>query len=99
MEQPEIPVFEKTTAALESGLLTKAHRSNNEYTQAKILFSQEMTDLQKLIYFDPQTSGGLLLSVESSKADILVQKLKDHFPGTAIVGEVLDKKDLHVVVG
>jgi len=92
LENKNIPTFELTHASLEAKNLTKAHGSNREYTQDFTHFSN-LNEIQKLVYFDPQTSGGLLLSVDYKQASSIVMKLKEHFPKTSIIGTVknLDK--------
>lgn len=42
-----------------------------------VTFDEDISDAQKIAVFDPQTSGGLLISVEAEKADDLVRELKD----------------------
>src|SRR5690606_16700269 len=56
-----IPVFPKAWETLEAGFLTKAHRSNADYTKKG--WKSAIPKEKDLIFFDPQTSGGLLLSV------------------------------------
>ncbi len=87
----QLPVMTRVWEALEKGFLTKAHRTNFEYTQKNSRFEQ-VSELQKKILFDPQTSGGLLLSVAADQAQNVVDKLKKNFPSTRIIGEVLSKK-------
>ncbi len=94
----KIPVFQKTRSSLEQGLLTKAHRSNAEYTKAHIHFSPTISEIDQLMCFDPQTSGGLLLSVAPEAADAILDKLKNVFPGVAIIGKVLLKTDAYVTL-
>ncbi len=86
-----LPALPKAFEALEKGFLTKAHRTNFEYTESSSRFD-EIPELAKKLLFDPQTSGGLLLSVAASEADKVVNLLKKNFPHTCIVGEVLSKK-------
>ena len=51
------------------------------------------------IFFDPQTSGGLLISVEESKAELLLGKLHDAgVQEAAVIGEVLPQPGGKVVV-
>lgn len=81
------PRFPNTLRWLSEGFLTKAHRTNREYTEKHIEF--QITDLiLQQLFFDPQTSGGLLLSVDPSQSQKIVQALSASFPGTAIIGEV-----------
>lgn len=93
-----LPTFNATMLCLEKGFLTKAHRSNEEYTREKLKFSSGISDIEKQLIFDPQTSGGLLLSVGLEHAEKIVSKLRNHFPGTAIVGEVKSKDIYDVYV-
>jgi selenide, water dikinase len=85
-----LPLFEQTLNCLEQKHLTRAHRGNQEYTQDKILLNETLSELERLVIFDPQTSGGLLLSVSEQQADSIVETLHPYFPGTAIVGEVVE---------
>lgn len=94
----DLPVFTKSYECLEKGFLTKAHRSNKEYTKGKISFAEALTENQKLITYDPQTSGGLLLSVDPKAAEKIVTALKTSFPGTSIIGSVIQKNEFDIYV-
>lgn len=91
-----IPVLPGAWQALEKGYLTKAHRTNREYTHQFSDFGS-LTDFQKQILFDPQTSGGLLLSVEPSAADEIVSRLQKKFPATCIVGRIQTKQEKDLI--
>ena len=92
-----LPVFDITYASLVANNLTKAHGSNREYTQSSIDFAP-IDETEKLVYFDPQTSGGLLLSVAPHLAESIVFKLKDKFLKTSIIGSVKEKTSHYVKV-
>ena len=93
-EASQIPYFETSAWALRKGCLTKAHRTNAEYTQKHSSYSEDLKQhgLFKLL-FDPQTSGGLLLSVSASKSAELVKKISRRFPFTRVIGSVQDLTD------
>ena len=91
-----LPLFSQAMNYLEKGFLTKAHRSNQEYTQEFLDVSQ-LSPLQQLLIHDPQTSGGLLLSVDPTLSTGIVQALIKNFPATRLVGEVTDSKKSQVV--
>ncbi len=93
-----LPLFKGTMSSLEKGWLTKAHKSNEEYTRAALKWADSISETEKLVSFDPQTSGGLLLSVSPAFAVDIVNRLKEKFPGTAIIGTVMDKQDFHVIM-
>jgi len=88
-------MFKNTLTCLEKGYLTKAHRSNEEYTREKISWGS-LSDIQKYVVLDPQTSGGLLLSVSPEAAASIVSKLSASFSFVKIVGSVSEKKSSDV---
>jgi selenide,water dikinase len=93
----QIPQLDLAADCLQKGFLTKAHRSNTQYTESDVEISG-LSDWQKLLLVDPQTSGGLLLSVASSQAPTIVQKLKSRFAKVAVVGHVTEKQNQRVKV-
>jgi selenide,water dikinase len=92
-----LPKFSGILDYLEKGFLTKAHRSNALYTEADVN-SEKLSALQRLLINDPQTSGGLLLSVRKDKAADLVKQLQNSFTKTAIIGEVLPRNSSWVTI-
>ncbi len=90
-----VPALAQAKEFLQKGFLTKAHRSNRDYVNAQVGFNA-VDDILALLLLDPQTSGGLLLSVDPSHAESVVNLLKIRFPSTAIVGSVVTKTNLSV---
>ena len=82
-----LPILPRAVECLEKGFLTKAHRSNAQYTEASSQ-SAVLSPLQRLLLHDPQTSGGLLLSVDPRLADSVLASLRATFPIAARVGQV-----------
>lgn len=91
-----LPKFSKAMQFLEKGFLTKAHRSNAQYTENDIDVSA-LDNLLKLLIHDPQTSGGLLLSVPASMSAGIVANLKNKFPFAEVVGKVLPRSAKAVI--
>lgn len=85
----KIPRFANTLQFLEAGFLTKAHKSNKDYVQDEISIG-DLSPIQQQLLFDPQTSGGLLLSVNKDVSEVILKKLKGVFPMSSIIGKVFD---------
>lgn len=103
IKSSQVPRFQKTLNFISEGFLTKAHRTNFEYTENKIHFelSNESENLKasvQKLFFDPQTSGGLLLSVDPLHSHSIVESLQQNFPGTAIIGEVTHRENFELVI-
>jgi selenide,water dikinase len=87
-----LPHFALAPECLQKGFLTKAHRTNREYTAGKIVLpptsDPSTPDFWTQLIFDPQTSGGLLLSVDPTRAAEIVAGLRPFFKATQIIGRV-----------
>lgn len=93
-----LPKFAGILEYLEKGFLTKAHRSNALYTEESVL-SDKLSTVQKLLINDPQTSGGLLLSVAKDQAPKILQQLQGAFTKASLIGEVVEPSSSLVVFG
>lgn len=62
----------------------------NEATyEAHVQFDASLEDWQRMMIFDPETSGGLLIPIEASKAGALVATLKASGDEAHVIGEVV----------
>jgi selenide,water dikinase len=94
-----IPVFAEVAEFARKGLCPGGLRRNKEFYGRMVEFSDKVPEYMRDILYDPQTSGGLLISVTSKKADLLLGKLKK--AGTseaAIVGEVISQPAGKIIV-
>lgn len=85
----KLPMFSMALASLEADNLTRAHRTNRDYTKNEIVWNHRPANsIHEALVFDPQTSGGLLLSVSASIAGPLLESLKKRFNKAEIIGSV-----------
>lgn len=92
-----LPQFAGIMDYLGKGFLTKAHRSNALYTDA-FINADKLSALQRLLLNDPQTSGGLLLSVRADQAESLLRQVQNSFAKASIIGDVISRNDFRVNV-
>ena len=85
-----LPVITGAKNCLEEKILNRAHRTNWEYIEKKVEF-KNVSDWQKWLCVDPQTSGGLLLSVSKENTESALKKIQERFPAAQIIGEVKEK--------
>ena len=57
------------------GIMPGGSKRNLEYSEKFVEFSNELSDLQKLLACDAQTSGGLLVSLPNDEADEFIKTL------------------------
>ena len=91
----ETPVWERAVSLAAKGCYPGGLDSNWEYLDHHVLADGvETEDLLPL--FDPQTSGGLLISVPTDLSGELVSTLERHGTSGAIVGEVIAASGIRV---
>lgn len=93
IETSRLPRFERAIEFLSKGFLTKAHATNSYYVKEQAQFEFSDHALRQLV-FDPQTSGGLLLSVDAKLADVIVEQLAQRFHDVVKIGRVESQRDV-----
>jgi selenide, water dikinase len=86
IETQKLPIFPMAMKCLEKNFLTKAHRTNADYTTG-LIETEGLSNLFKSLIHDPQTSGGLVLSVDSKYSQQIVEALKSRFNFVSIIGQ------------
>jgi selenide,water dikinase len=83
-----LPLLPGAEDTLRRGILTKAHTTNTRYVRERVSGRDDVEDVRWLAAVDPQTSGGLLLSVDRESAPALLETVVERFPAACVVGEV-----------
>lgn len=84
---------------IEMGCIPGAAFRNMEFATESCLFESSVDYNHKMLMFDAQTSGGILMSVKPEKADSILEELKQvGYPESCVVGEVLKHKDKSVYI-
>jgi len=73
-------------------------KTNREFAESCVLHRGNISDDLKTLLFDPQTAGGLLLSVPSEIANGLIAAMEVAGVPAARIGEVLPKADKPIEV-
>jgi selenide,water dikinase len=86
----ELPFYPNALEMYQKGETTGSNADNRKLVEGFFKIRADLTREQEELLFDPQTSGGLLLSVPSSQTDDLIKELKGAGVNAASqVGEVV----------
>lgn len=84
-----VPLISKTLSLADDGCLPGACFTNLDYCESETDFSDNLDYSLKMIAFDAQTSGGLLISAPAGTGEKMVAELKEAgLTCTAIIGNV-----------
>ena len=83
-----IPVYEGALPLIEAGVGTRVTAPNRAMAGDEVRFADDIPESRRTLLFDPQTSGGLLLSVPPDRAGDLVEALRRRGdPESSVIGE------------
>ena len=85
-----LPVMDKAYKMYRKGMSTGVNAHNRKLVEAHIRIKAQLTPLQQEIFYDPQTSGGLLAALPADQGDALIRAL--HQKGiihARLIGEVI----------
>jgi len=86
----DLPKYEESLDLIGQGVATSVTGSNLQVVQDYLTFSGNFTDEEKGLVVDPQTSGGLLISLPADQAPKLVGRLRERGNQVAaVIGEVV----------
>ena len=85
----KVPLLEGALECVRAGYIPGGLKANREFTECAMEFDSGISEDLRTIIFDPQTAGGLLISVAPSDAPKLVGALKDRGLSAANIGEIL----------
>ena len=98
-----LPFIEGAVALAESGIAPGGTHRNLQSLEGDVVWDDAITDVQKILLADAQTSGGLLISVRPDKTAALLSALKERGldgDSVAVVGAVEEARDgVEIVVG
>jgi selenide, water dikinase len=86
----KIPMIPESLEIAHQGLIPEGMYANWEYRQKMVLAPAVNEDIMAVLY-DPQTSGGLLISVAQDKADRMLARLHElGVTDAAVIGKVVE---------
>ena len=90
MRFKDIPKYDESLDLIGQGVATSVTSSNLQVAQDYMTFSGPFSDEEKWLIVDPQTSGGLFISLPAEQAPALVARLRERGnPVAAVIGEVV----------
>ena len=97
IESARVPIIDGVLT-LVPGNVPGGGRSNAEHFGPDVRFAAAVGDNLGTLLYDPQTSGGLLVSVDEAQAEAIEAALASGDPGTRRIGRVLPRQSSLIVV-
>jgi selenide,water dikinase len=94
-----LPLLPQVEELASMGILPGGMYHNKKYLEGKVRISKDVPESISDLAFDPQTSGGLLISVDADKALALLELLKQKgVEDAAIIGEITELSEHKIIL-
>jgi selenide,water dikinase len=91
---PRVTNYEKY---MNLGLFPGGAVENLKYYGKNVKFTVPISELEQMMLFDPQTSGGLLLGIHPEKLDEFLANAEQAGQKTWVIGEVVEKPGIEII--
>jgi selenide,water dikinase len=98
IDSAAVPLIPGALRLAAEGLLTSGDKSNRMYVGEDIELGDGVGKDVASLLFDPQTAGGLLISIEEAGAAELVARLRETYPAASVIGRVHERGPRSIVV-
>jgi selenide,water dikinase len=98
IEASKVPLLAGAIELAGSGLLTSGDKTNREYVGEDIEIDASVDKEILKLLFDPQTAGGMLISVSADRAQALLARLRQSYPRSSVIGRVKNRGKRSIVV-
>ncbi len=94
-----IPLLNRVEELAAEGMVPGGAYRNRDYLKTCVKINSSVNDIEASILFDPQTSGGLLITVPSAESESLIKEMKKRGIKGEVVGDVVDTPGIVTVSG
>ena len=98
IDERAVPLLDGALELASQGMLTSGDKTNREYVGADVEIADLVDQDVIKLFFDPQTAGGMLISIAEDKSEALVRRLNEHYPLASVIGSVLPEGPRKILV-
>lgn len=94
IDSEKVPLLPDVIELINQKMLTRGDKNNRAYVKETVTFTENVSPQMQSALFDPQTAGGLLISLEEEKARLFLEEVDD----SVIIGRVEALTDYLITV-
>ena len=98
VDHTAIPFLSGALEMAEMGMIPAGAYRNREYLSGKVFVGRDVPLPVEDILYDPQTSGGLLISVPGREGERLAAQLRNVGEKAAVIGYAEERKEYSIIV-
>ena len=96
IQSQNVPFHSEAYELAEMGFIPAGAYRNREYAEAGVKNISNVSRALQDIFYDPQTSGGLMIALDAKEAEQCLDEMRKVIPQAAIIGYVTEKMDAYI---
>jgi selenide,water dikinase len=93
-----VPLIDGALELAAAGMLTSGDKTNREYVGDDIVIDELVGKTMRSLLYDPQTAGGMLISLAEDHSQELLERLQENYPTSHVIGRVTERASHLIVV-
>jgi len=93
-----VPLLDGALELAAAGILTSGDKTNREYIGEDIKIDAAVNENPVRLLYDPQTAGGMLISISADQAPRLLERLVENYPAAQVIGRVTERAAHSIIV-
>ena len=98
LDSKAVPLLEGALELAAQGMLTSGDKTNREYVGKDIEVADLIGKETRSLLFDPQTAGGMLISIPPERATDMLARLRENYSQAEVIGRVLERGACSITV-
>ncbi|MDQ2854979.1 MAG: selenide, water dikinase SelD [Acidobacteriota bacterium] len=98
IEPSAVPLLDGALELAAAGVITSADRTNREYVGDDIKIDESVSIGMRRLLYDPQTAGGMLISIAEDRSQDLLRRLLENYRSAKVIGHVTEQMSPSIVV-
>jgi selenide,water dikinase len=98
IDSTRVPLINGALDLAAAGVITGADRTNREYVGDDISIAESVGEAMGRLLYDPQTAGGMLISIAEDRSQDLLERLEENYPTARVIGRVAERASHSIVV-
>lgn len=93
-----VPIIDGALDYAKMGIIPEGMYNNLDYLKDKFTLGSNIPQELQDVLIDPQTSGGLLLSIPEKNVKEFLSRIETFTPYARVIGQVIDKGDKPIII-
>lgn len=98
LQASSVPLFKDALAYASLGLVPAGAHNNRSFYEPSVVYKEDITPELRDILYDPQTSGGLFITLSPDKTDSLINCCREKGVEIFRIGEILDEPAGKIII-